>query len=53
MAVPQRPNSPVLELPSDLRPAYANLARIAHSGQIHATIAHQSLNMAQSFNIVF
>ena len=31
MAVPQRPNSPVLELPSDLRPAYANLARIAHS----------------------
>jgi hypothetical protein len=31
MAVPSRPNPPVLELPMDLRPAYANLARIAHS----------------------
>ena len=26
-----RPSSPVLELPADLKPAYANLARIAHS----------------------
>jgi uncharacterized protein DUF3467 len=27
----QRPTSPLLELPADLRPVYANLARIAHS----------------------
>jgi hypothetical protein len=26
-----RPTSPVLELPADIKPAYANLARIAHS----------------------
>jgi len=31
MTVPPRPTSPVLELPTDLRPVYANLARIAHS----------------------
>lgn len=33
MTTPQqpKPGSPVLELPADLRPVYANLARIAHS----------------------
>jgi hypothetical protein len=31
MTAPQRPSSPVLELPADLKPVYANLARIAHS----------------------
>jgi len=31
MTTPQRPTPPVLELPADTRPAYANLARIAHS----------------------
>ncbi len=31
MSTPQRANPPVLELPADIRPAYANLARIAHS----------------------
>lgn len=28
---PPRPSSPLLELPADLRSAYSNLARIAHS----------------------
>jgi hypothetical protein len=27
---PSRPNAPILELPADIRPVYANLARIAH-----------------------
>jgi uncharacterized protein DUF3467 len=31
MTTPQRPVQPVLELPADVRPAYANLARIVHS----------------------
>jgi hypothetical protein len=31
MSVPPKNNSPVLELPLDLKSAYANLARIAHS----------------------
>jgi hypothetical protein len=31
MTTPQRPIQPVLELPADIRPAYANLARIVHS----------------------
>jgi len=33
MTTPQqpKPGSPVLELPADLKPVYANLARIAHS----------------------
>ena len=31
MTTPQRTTPPVLELPADTRPAYANLARIAHS----------------------
>lgn len=31
MTTPQRTTPPVLELPADSRPAYANLARIAHS----------------------
>lgn len=29
--IPQKPVAPTLELPADLEPAYANLARIAHS----------------------
>ncbi|NJN80602.1 MAG: DUF3467 domain-containing protein [Anaerolineales bacterium] len=28
---PQKPTAPTLELPADLEPVYANLARIAHS----------------------